>query len=242
MPNLFVQSERRGLGLVLLPAATFSPQLRRGKRSVPHSIRHLPRSQEEHPSSSHRQNEEGRQSQSYIGYFQSQLAKVLNCGGDIYAFTFISGLQVSHPLYKHLLKHNDTWMSEVLYGAQPYIQFEEAMKSFANYSAKRGDDGEKSKLQYEAIIRVRKSNQGQPAYKKQAFSVLSSNPLRAFRTEHFTPLRLPINEVFNAIKTNCGSGAKSQSNICSLQSRGILLLSRQQGTQDYLLQKPPMVP
>jgi len=51
---------------------------------------------------------------SYIGYFQSQLAKVPNCDEDVSALTFIIGMQVSHPLYKHLLKHNVTQMSEVL--------------------------------------------------------------------------------------------------------------------------------
>jgi len=40
----------------------------------------------------------------------------------------------------------------------------------------------------------------QPAYKKQALPVLTPNPLQAFNMEqHFTPLRLPINEVFNII-------------------------------------------
>ena len=40
---------------------------------------------------------------SYIGYFQSQLTKVPNCGEDISAFVFISEMQVYHPLYKYLL-------------------------------------------------------------------------------------------------------------------------------------------
>jgi len=33
----------------------------------------------------------------YIGYFQSQLAKVLNCGEDVSTLTFINELQISHP-------------------------------------------------------------------------------------------------------------------------------------------------
>jgi len=36
--------------------------------------------------------------ESYIGYFQSQLAKVSNCGEDVSVLAFISRLQVSHPL------------------------------------------------------------------------------------------------------------------------------------------------
>ena len=51
---------------------------------------------------------------SYIGYFQSQLAKVFNCSEDVSALTFISGLQIFHTLYKHLLKHDVTRISEVL--------------------------------------------------------------------------------------------------------------------------------
>ena len=58
---------------------------------------------------------------SFIYYFQSQLVKVPNQGMDVFALAFISGLQVSHFLYKHLLKHNATWTSEVLYRAQAYI-------------------------------------------------------------------------------------------------------------------------
>jgi len=63
---------------------------------------------------------------SYIGYFQSQLAKVPNCGENISMLAFISELQVSYPLYKHLLKHNFTRMSEILSRAQPYIYLKEA--------------------------------------------------------------------------------------------------------------------
>jgi len=38
---------------------------------------------------------------SYISYFQSQLAMVPNCDEDVSALAFISGLQVSQPLYNH---------------------------------------------------------------------------------------------------------------------------------------------
>jgi len=34
-------------------------------------------------------------------------------------------------------------MSDILYQAQPYIQLEEAMKTFSNLSAKFGDHGGK---------------------------------------------------------------------------------------------------
>ena len=51
----------------------------------------------------------------YIGYFQDQLAKVHNCSEDASALAFINGLQITLPLYKHLVKHNVTRWSEILY-------------------------------------------------------------------------------------------------------------------------------
>jgi len=70
------------------------------------------------------------------------------CGENVSALAFISGLQVSHSLYKHLLKHNVTQM--VLSRIQPYIQLKEAMRTSSNHSVKRGDDREKSKSLHEA--------------------------------------------------------------------------------------------
>ena len=81
---------------------------------------------------------------SYIGFFQSQLAKVLSCDEDVSALTFIRGLQVSHPLYKHLLKYDVTGISNVLSRAKPYIQLDEARKISSNHSAKPGDHEGKS--------------------------------------------------------------------------------------------------
>ena len=89
---------------------------------------------------------------SYINFFQSQLAKVSNCGEDISALAFISELQVSHPMYKHLLKHNVTWMGEVLSRDYPYIQLEEAMKIFFNHTLKYGDVREKLKSLHEPLL------------------------------------------------------------------------------------------
>ena len=53
----------------------------------------------------------------YIGYFQNQLAKVYNCSEDASTLAFISGLRVTHPLYKHLVKYNVTCWNDVLYPA-----------------------------------------------------------------------------------------------------------------------------
>ena len=51
---------------------------------------------------------------SYINFFQNHLAKVSNCGEEVFALVFIGGLHVIHPLYKHLPKHNVIKMSEAL--------------------------------------------------------------------------------------------------------------------------------
>jgi len=51
----------------------------------------------------------------YIGYFQNQLAQVHNYSEDASALTFMSGSQITHPLYKHLMKYNVTRWSEILY-------------------------------------------------------------------------------------------------------------------------------
>ena len=53
---------------------------------------------------------------SYINFFQSCSPRSV--------LAFISRLQVIHPLYKQLLKHNVAKMSEALSQAQPYIQLE----------------------------------------------------------------------------------------------------------------------
>ena len=128
----------------------------------------------------------------YIGYFQNQLAKIQNCSDDVSALAFISGPRVTHMMYKHLVKYNITSWSEALYGAQSYIQLEEAMKSFANSSFNCGDDGAKLKPQHgDPFV----DNQGgrQGALKKRSFSNSQQSSFRAYRMDdNITPLKLPI--------------------------------------------------
>jgi len=45
--------------------------------------------------------------------FRNRLAKVSSCGDDVSALAFIGEMQVSHPLYKYLLKHDVTQISKV---------------------------------------------------------------------------------------------------------------------------------
>jgi len=68
----------------------------------------------------------------YICYFQNQLGKVHNCSEDASALAFISGLGITHPLYKYPVKYVTYW-SEIIYQAQPYIQLEEIMKNSATH-------------------------------------------------------------------------------------------------------------
>jgi len=75
----------------------------------------------------------------YINFFQNQLSKISNYGKEVSTLAFVSGLQVTHPLYKHLLKHNVSKMSEVLSRAQPCIQLEEAINASSNYPTKPSD-------------------------------------------------------------------------------------------------------
>ena len=118
---------------------------------------------------------------SSIGYFQSQLAKIPNLGTDIFALAFISRLQISYPLYKYILTHNVTRMSEVLSRAQPYIQLQETMRTSANHFAKRGDDRRKLKYPHETAAHTQDRNSGQPANKKQALLILLPSSLRAYK-------------------------------------------------------------
>ena len=75
------------------------------------------------------------------------------------------------------------------------------MKSAVNHFLKRSNDEENMSSQRDTPTHASNENRGQRAFKKQAFPILSPNSLRAFRVEqHFTLLRLSINEVFNAIK------------------------------------------
>jgi len=74
-------------------------------------------------------------------------------------------------------------------------------KAFFNHSAKPSDVGGKSKSTCKAPDHASDRPQGQPLYKKHALPILLSSPLRSYKPmEHITPLKLPINEVFNTSK------------------------------------------
>ena len=103
-----------------------------------------------------------------------------NCGDDA-LHAFISGLQVFHPLYNDLLKHNITRVSGLLSRAQPYIQLEEALKTSSYHSVKPGDHGGKLKSPHEASTHAQDQNWRQLDYNRQAFLILSPSLLILLR-------------------------------------------------------------
>ena len=93
---------------------------------------------------------------SYISYFQNQLTKIPSCGEDVSELAFINELQISHPLCKHLLKHNVTQMSEVLSRAQPYSSWRKRWRalptSFSNATMTERSWSHNMKLQSMSLI------------------------------------------------------------------------------------------
>jgi len=71
------------------------------------------------------------------------MALVYNCNDDVAVSTFITGLQITHSFYKHLVKYEFTKIRDILTRAQKYIQVEDVTRSSANHSPKRGVEVEK---------------------------------------------------------------------------------------------------
>jgi len=95
-------------------------------------------------------------------------------------------------------------MSEVLSWAQPFIQLEETIKSSANYSAKRVDDGEKSKSQYESTSEALELG----ATSSQETDAPNSSTEFALSLQADRALHLLMHGVFNAIKAQPRLGAR----------------------------------
>jgi len=78
----------------------------------------------------------------YVGYFESQMALVYDCNDDVAAAAFISGMQVNHSFYNHVVKHEVTKMRGHSHRAQKYIQIEDVTQSSAKRSPSEGPSGE----------------------------------------------------------------------------------------------------
>jgi len=157
--HLSFQPKRCGLRLVLLPAFIISHNFEVSKAFLTQHASCRETKRNDHHLLIVKMSQSD-SLKSYIGYFQSQLAKVSNCGDDVSALSFIRGLQVSHLLYKYFSKHNVTQMSEVLFRAQLYIQREEAMKTYSNHTAKSGGHRGKSKSPHEAFSHTQDQKRG----------------------------------------------------------------------------------
>ena len=75
------------------------------------------------------------------------MALVYNCNDDVAAVAFISGMQVTHSFYKHLVKYEVTKMRDILTSAQTYIQIEDVTRASANRSPKHRVESERQKVQ-----------------------------------------------------------------------------------------------
>ena len=74
------------------------------------------------------------------------------------------------------------------------------MKNSANSSFNRGDDGAKPKPQH-GDPSIDNQGRGQGAFKKRPFQNHQRSPFQAYRVDNnFTLLKLPIQDVFEAIK------------------------------------------
>jgi len=71
----------------------------------------------------------GESLKNYVNYIQNQMALVYKCSEDIAAAAFISGLQVTHSFYKHLVKNDVTKIRNILIQAKKYMQIEEVTRS-----------------------------------------------------------------------------------------------------------------
>ena len=73
---------------------------------------------------------------------------IYNCNEDVAAAAFISGLQVTNPFYKHLVKNDVIKMRDILVRTQKYIQKEEATRATSNRLPRQGSEADKPKLQF----------------------------------------------------------------------------------------------
>ena len=67
----------------------------------------------------------GKSLKSYVNYYQSQITLVYNYNEEVVPAAFVSGLQVTHSFYKHLIKNDVTKRRDILGQAQKFMQTEE---------------------------------------------------------------------------------------------------------------------
>jgi len=72
-----------------------------------------------------------------VNDLQCQIALVYNCNDDVATTVLISGLQVTHSFYKHLVKHEVTKTRDILTRTQKYMQIKDVTRVSANRSPKQ---------------------------------------------------------------------------------------------------------
>jgi len=176
-----------------------SPQLRGGNLSVPHLVRRSPGAKKNIHHLLTIKMRQGDILNSYIGYFQSQLVKVPHYGEDVSALTFISR-QVSFPLYKHLLKHDVTRIVRFYPELSPSSSWRKRWRAPPTTPPNTATTEKSQSYSMKWLSESGTWIGGNPTYERQALSVISPSLLQTFKPTEHRSVRLPINEVFNAIK------------------------------------------
>jgi len=132
----------------------------------------------------------------YANYFQSQMALVYNCIKDVAVAAFISGLQVTNPFYKHVVKNDVTKMRSILVRAQKCIQIEEATQAASSRPLIQGPKVEKSRPQFH--LRKNLSHNSSVVHKPAMHATESSK--RNEVEPNLVQFRVPIDHIFNMIK------------------------------------------
>ena len=146
----------------------------------------------------------GESLKNYVNYFQSQMALVYNCNEDVAAAAFISGLQVTYPIYKHLVRNDATRMRDILVQAQKYIQIKEATRPTFSRSPKQGPEIEKLKPQFHS---KKNSSHNSSTVRKPSRCAAESG--KGGESERdLTPFRIPSTRSSTPSKTNLGSGVR----------------------------------
>jgi len=124
------------------------------------------------------------------------MALVYNYNKDIAVATFVSGLQVTNPFYKYLVKNDVTKIREILVRVQNYIQIEEATRSASSRPLRQGPEVEKPKPQ---LSMKRNLSHNLAAIHKRARRVAEFS--KGGETEpDLIPFRVIIDHIFNAMK------------------------------------------
>ena len=160
----------------------------------------------------------GESLKNHVNYFQSQMALVYNYNEDVAAAAFISGLQVTYPLYKHLVKNDATRMRDILVRAQKYIQIKEATRPTFSRSPKQGPKIEKLKPQFHS-----KKNLSHNSSAVRKPSRCAAEFDKGGESEcDLTPFRIPIDQIINPIKDQPWVRRPAKPSLLTKEGQGLV--------------------